>query len=412
MDTREQRGIELAEAVMPRIREADGHWIVPSQSGDGRYSVWLDAQRCSCPDHQIRRAKCKHIFAVEYAITHRVEDDGTETVTEAVRVTYTQDWTAYNAAQSEEGERVRVMLSDLCGLIPQPEQRMGRPRLPLDEMVFASVMKVYSGFSSRRFTSELRAAERAGLISRVPHFNSVNNYLSDETMTPILRELIGITALPMQGIEHDFAVDSSGFATSGFVRWYAKQHQRVLDNKEWVKAHIAVGVQTHIVTAIEVSDWTSNDNPYLPALVADTASVFDVREVSADKQYLGHKNLAAIEAVGAKPFIPFRTNSVVRKGQETTAWWRMYHYFAYRREEFLAHYHKRSNVESAFAMIKAKFGSAVRSKSRTGQVNEVLAKVLLHNLCVLIQAIHEIGLTDAEIGFCTKSLAPAQEVSH
>jgi hypothetical protein len=63
-------------------------------------------------------------------------------------------------------------------------------------------------------------------------------------------------------------------------------------------------------------------------------------------------------------------------------------------------------------MIKAKFGSAVRSKSRTGQINEVLAKVLLHNLCVLIQAIHEIGLTDAEIGFCTKSLAPAQEVGH
>jgi hypothetical protein len=48
--------------------------------------------------------------------------------------------------------------------------------------------------------------------------------------------------------------------------------------------------------------------------------------------------------------------------------------------------------------------------SRTGQINEVLAKVLCHNLCVLIMAMHEIGLTEAEVGFCTNSLPAAQEV--
>ena len=50
---------------------------------------------------------------------------------------------------------------------------------------------------------------------------------------------------------------------------------------------------------------------------------------------------------------------------------------------FLTHYHKRSNVETAFSMIKGKFGDAVRSKSDIGQLNEVLCKVLCHNLCVI-----------------------------
>ena len=43
-------------------------------------------------------------------------------------------------------------------------------------------------------------------------------------------------------------------------------------------------------------------------------------------------------------------------------------------------------------MIKRKFGENLRSKSDVGQINEVLCKVVCHNLCVLISAIHELGL--------------------
>jgi hypothetical protein len=42
-------------------------------------------------------------------------------------------------------------------------------------------------------------------------------------------------------------------------------------------------------------------------------------------------------------------------------------------------------------MIKGKFGSALRSKSDVGQINEALCKVLAHNICVLVQATHELG---------------------
>lgn len=65
---------------------------------------------------------------------------------------------------------------------------------------------------------------------------------------------------------------------------------------------------------------------------------------------------------------------------------------AYQRDTFLTHYHRRSNVECTFSMVKRKFGSSLRSKSYEGQVNEVLAKVICHNLAVLISAIHEMGL--------------------
>ena len=97
------------------------------------------------------------------------------------------------------------------------------------------------------------------------------------------------------------------------------------------------------------------------------------------------------------PYIPFKNVRQARTSAcGTTAdgslWNRMWHFYNFNRDGFMAHYHKRSNVETAFSMIKAKFGASVRSKSPTAQVNEVLCKVLCHNICCLIQSIYELGI--------------------
>ena len=90
------------------------------------------------------------------------------------------------------------------------------------------------------------------------------------------------------------------------------------------------------------------------------------------------------------PFIPFKSNTL--EPTEAGMWARMYHLFMYRREEYMEHYHKRSNIETAYSMIKGKFGSDLKSKSDTGQINETLCKVLAHYVCVLVQAMHTFNI--------------------
>ena len=307
----------------------------------------------------------------------------------------THKWTAYNAAQSEEKTRFVELLADLCSGVPQPEQTNGRPRLPLSDMVFASVYKVYCGFSARRFTTDLREAEIAGLIGTAAHFNSVNRYLSSRELTGILRELVVLSSLPLKAVETDFVVDASGFSTGSYVKWVDKRWGKNTQSQQhdWFKAHLVCGVQTKIVTSVDISGWTMHDGYFLPPLMRQTAENFEVREVAADKAYLSHANAEAVERLGGTPFIPFKERNVQPK--KDSAWARMYHLFHYRREEFMEHYHKRSSVESVFSMMKAKFGSSVRAKSEVGQVNEVLAKVLCHNVCVLIRATHDLGIKAA-----------------
>ena len=376
-----------------RMLLVDG-WQVLSQTGNGHYFVKLDHRpSCTCPDFELRGHKCKHIYAVECLIVwETITDSGQTTITQTqtLRVTYKQNWRAYNAAQTEEKERFIVLLNALCELVDQPPQHYGRPRLPLADMVFACVYKVYVGFSSRRFMSDLREAQAKERIHKTPHFNSVSNYLADPSLTETFSQLVTLSSLPLKGIENNFAVDSSGFSTCRFVRWFNKKYGREIDNREWIKVHLMCGVETKIVTSVDVSGWAANDSPYFVPLLERTAKYFQVQEVSADKEYLSHKNLEATAKTNALPFIPFKVNTAVPK--KNSIWSEMYHYFMYNREEFLAHYYKRSNVETAFSMIKGKFGDAVRSKSDIGQLNEVLCKVLCHNLCVLIQAIHELGI--------------------
>lgn len=67
----------------------------------------------------------------------------------------------------------------------------------------------------------------------------------------------------------------------------------------------------------------------------------------------------------------------------------MFLHFQLKREDFLSRYHKRSNVESTFSMIKAKLRDHLRSKTPAAMINEVLCKIICHNICVLIQEVNE-----------------------
>ena len=300
------------------------------------------------------------------------------------------------------------MLHELCKGIREPSQTNGRPRLSLEDMIFNCAFKVYSTVSQRRFISDLRDAQAKGYISKVPHFNSISNYLESEMLTPYLKMLIEESSLPLTSIESDFAVDSSGFSTCRFYQWVdAKYTNKALVTKrEWIKVHLMCGVKTNIVTAVEISGKYENDSPFFKGLVDTTAQNFVMQEVSADKAYLSADNLQTVVGHHAMPYIPFKVNSAsqLTQGQrrshdkkknwerQSTLWRQMFQYYQYNQDWFMQQYHKRSNVETTFHMIKSKFGDALRSKTERAQVNEALCKVLCHNLCCLIQSMFELKI--------------------
>jgi transposase len=402
MEAREAKGLAIAASVEPHRKS--NVYTVPSQGGCKTYAVDLSADppTCTCPDYAERRRECKHIFAARFA----VQREGGETLPEAApqtakRPTYKQAWREYNLSQTREKGFFQDLLYQLCQGIDEPVRKggRGRPAMPMRDLIFAAGVKVYEGLSGRRNQTDLREARERGFLSRQVHYNTIFKYLEMETLTPYLHHLITESSLPLKTVEVDFAVDSSGFSTCNYVRWYDVKYGNTEDWRDWIKLHLITGVKTNIVTSCEVSRRYANDSPYFKPLVTKTAANgFKLREVSADKEYLSASNIRLTLLKGGDPYIPFKVNSV--PGQNTTIWNRMLHFYRYHEAEFNAHYHKRSNVETTFWMIKAKFGERLRSKTETAQTNEALLKVLCHNICCVIQSVHEFGL---EVEFMGRS---------
>jgi transposase len=265
----------------------------------------------------------------------------------------------------------------------------------LSDAVFCATMKVYAGMSARRAMSDLRDLGERGFIAHVPHYNSVINALENPDLTPLLTAMIEESAQPLRCVETDFAVDSSGFTTSIYHRWYSEKYGRERSEAFWLKAHVMVGTTTNIVTSVEVTHGHAHDGQHFRPVFERSARRFNVERLSADKAYSSARILGLVDSAGAMPLIPFKKNAKGTspyRGRGLDIWARMFHYFSYNRDEFMRYYHKRSNVETTFSMIKAKFGSRIRSKTPVAQVNEVLCKVLCHNLCCLVQSIYELGI--------------------
>lgn len=327
-----------------------------------------------------------------------------------MKKTYSQDWTAYNKAQSKEKLLFMHLLRDLATYIDEKERKgKGRKPLNIQEMIFCLGLATYVSKSSRRVISDMAIAKSMGYITRSPHFNTIINYFNKPELTPVLHNLITLSALPLKQFEQHFAVDSSGFSTKMYAHWFEHKWKKNNRYREWRKAHVMSGARTNIITSIEVTKGTAADSPMFKPLVTHTSRYFNMKEVSGDMAYMSRKNFGVAAEAGAVPYIPFRKRTK-KRSYGVPIWKDMYRLFHEHQEEFMAAYHKRSNAETVFAMMKRKFNTKLRCKNEVGQDNEILAIGLCHNICVLVQEFFELG-AKIDFNICAEML-PAQKISY
>ena len=356
-------------------------------------------------------------------------------------IRYSRDWRTYNSAQTHEVTEVKALLggvSDLINLMEGRFQRLrgrGRPRFPLGHVVFSVLLKAYAGLSSRRSESLLMEAGMQGYLRnvpscvslggadagpvppsgqvRIPQFNSVNGFLRSEWLTPLLLELVTMSALPLRGLETHFAVDGTGLGTRIYERWLDHkipsstvgddeagadsegetdfEEASGNERKGWVKLHLVSGVSTNMIARAAISPGNAHDNLFFRGLMHETVRHFNVQTVSADRAYASGPNHTLGDELGFEVLIPFKSNTrpPVNDG---SAWSRDLKYFLDQQEEFWLAYHQRSNVESTISAMKRTIPEHLRTKEFYGQVNESLCKVVAHNFRTVAREVRMRGI--------------------
>jgi hypothetical protein len=399
-DNRQTRGLIIARDRSNAFRRiADGTLYVPSATGKGGYIVELIDERagkCTCPDFEEHAGTCKHQYASRYFLRLLEMPDGTNVVTESIKITYQQpSWPAYNKAQVAEKDCVQKLLAALCDGISQPAQATGRPRVPLSDLVYGAAMRVYTTRSGRRAMSDIHACHNLGHLERVPQYNTIFKYLGKPEMVPLLSGLVTESARPLIAIEQSFSPDATGFASPTYARWFSHKHgdDEIVARQDWVKLHGFCGNRTNAIVCAEV---TKNVGPGTADVVVFKTLVeraveagFDVREIPSDKGYLSRANVVLAERVGARAYIPMKSNSSKNGPEE---WQRLFHLYSLNRPAFDSHYGPRQNVEASFSAIKRKFLPSVRSRNFTTASCEVLLKALVFNLSMLVHTSFEMGI--------------------
>ncbi len=396
---REEKAAEMLETGA-RVGETStpGEFIVPSQSGAGFYRVTGAGipgafEACECQDFNERLAPCKHIFLVHLWIKGSHSCSDTEQAQVPTRKPRLRS-PFYGEAQQQEGRLFPILLRELAKGVPEPERdphRAGRPPIPMRDQAFCAVQKVYGGNSARVSHFNRVSAASEGKIDATPYWDVISKFLCRPETTPILEDMLARSVLPLRNIETRCAIDSTGFRTTNFHHYREEKYNPTRKNI-WLKASALVGIRTHAILAVEISEGTAGDSPRFPILLERAMKAgFQLKEVLADRAYNARHNFDMAEDLGVTAIIPFKSNQT-GQSKGSPAYHKMFLFFTYHRDKFDEHYRDRVNVEITFGAIKQKIGETIMSRNFNAQVNELFCKLIAHNITMLIQAMYTVGV--------------------
>ena len=383
---------EEMEALLPRI--SDGHvrsdgfsplldflsaagWregLPPLYKDDGK--VWKALRIVGKPRG---KTSCSRDIPVDKGVQVPSVDDCGASQSSVKR--FPRDWPAYNRAQAHEPEEVKAILggfSDLINVaeaeILGPQRGRGRPPFPLGHVVYAVVLKEYHRCPTRPIESLLREDVELGYLRnaptctspgvlgssystdsgavRIPSYNGVGYFERSQWLTPLLLELVTLTARPLRGVEREFAIDGTGWSTRWYDRWLDHRLAEESDRQQWVKLHLVVGCNTNVVARAAISPGPHSDMPYFRPLLIETAKHFDMDLIVADMGYLSGPNYEVGPLVGADIRILFKENTLPPNGDDSE-WDRALRHYYEAYEKFMDEYHRRSNAESGIGAVKA-----------------------------------------------------------
>jgi transposase len=204
-------------------------------------------------------------------------------------------------------------------------------------------------------------------------------------LTKILSRLIQISSLAFIDSEDTIICDSTWLGHhmyhGGYHLVYDKEHC-ALD--KCTKVHIACLKNSKAIAFAKVTEGTVHDSPMLKELVMNVINNgFNIKNLLADAGYSSKANYSFCNHVNiSNVFIDFQERAKLRPDGRTP-WMKQLKVFKENPDVWHEKYRYRVVVEGIFSCIKKKHVNYLRSRQTDSRFNELLLKILVHNLTVI-----------------------------
>lgn len=135
------------------------------------------------------------------------------------------------------------------------------------------------------------------------------------------------------------------------------------------------------IVSFDITKGTRGDAPILKKLIRGMPKGV-VGDFCADSAYLSRDICNMVATLKKIPYIKPKKNTI-RNSKGSASWKKMVTLFQDNQDEFDRHYHKRSLVESVFAVLKGIFGNNLSSKNKLVQRKELALRVICYNIRVV-----------------------------
>ena len=242
------------------------------------------------------------------------------------------------------------------------------------------VVKTLFRLRYRELTELLGVADalrhRLGL-SKVPHYTTFQKF-SARFPCRVLHQLIARVAKKICSGTLNLSIDSTGFSLDASSYHYSSRIRRMEKNRSYVKTTLAIDTNTQCVAAAKIRLKRRHDTVDAVPILNKSRHLGRIQTVVADRGYDSEELMQYIEhEIRARPIIALkhmnkplkRTKGEIRKRLKK----------AFPQGE----YRQRSKSETVNSTIKRRYESTIRARKNHTQRQEVLLKILTHNLILL-----------------------------
>ena len=289
-------------------------------------------------------------------------------------------------APKEKNELAHVLcrIRDIVDTFPfyQRKKRTGRPPVPeRDIMICKLVRQIFNKpyECTVQIVSLLSGFFR---MKRVPSAKTVAQKASTRRWRRLLKRFNAYVASISPHREVVIATDATGFGN--FIRaWKETPHiKRAL--QPWVKLSAAIDVDSMMIASYHTSNSKEHDSTHFKRVWDNIPSSFHPTVSLADKAYSSAACVDVATSYGAMPYHGIKEWAICVPEPEDAYQEMVLRYWC-DPSGYQEVFSKRSLVETAFHMMKSSYGFRLRCRKWNSRVNEVQAKIAVHNIKMLVR---------------------------